>query len=166
MWTLKKKINFVIYKMFAAWLPTGQRCPAAKKIRYHFAKRVCTLGKDVNIERNAFFTPEVVVGDRSGIGVDGEVYGPVTIGDNVMMGPEVVIYTSGHDFSRKDIPIMDQGSTPAEPVVIGSDAHQAQVAADQPSYEAAMRMAERYGLDIVEVPELKPVGCAAEGKDA
>jgi maltose O-acetyltransferase len=121
MWTVKKKLFFVFYKVFAAWLPTGQRCKPAKAIRYCFAKHVCTLGKDVNIERNAFFTPEVTVGDRSGIGVNCEVYGPVTIGENVMMGPEVVIYTSGHDFSRTNIPMMDQGSTPAEPVRIGSD---------------------------------------------
>ena len=121
MWTFQSKICYGLYKTFAAWLPTGQRCKPAKRIRYYFAKHICTLGKDVNIERNAFFTPELVVGDHSGVGVNSEVYGPVTIGDNVMMGPEVVIYTSGHDFSRTDIPIMEQGSTEVEPVVIGSD---------------------------------------------
>lgn len=121
MWTVKKKFFYILYKLFAAWLPTGQRCKPAKRIRYFFAKRVCTLGKDVNIERNAFFTPGLTVGDNSGVGVNSEVYGPVTIGENVMMGPEVVIYTSSHEFSRTDIPIMEQGSTPAEPVMIGDD---------------------------------------------
>ena len=121
MWTFKKKFFFALYKIFAAWLPTGQRCKPAKLIRYHFAKHVCQLGKNVNIERNAFFTPELTVGDHSGVGINSEIYGPVTIGAKVMMGPEVVIYTRGHEFSRTDIPIMDQGNSPAEPVTIGND---------------------------------------------
>ena len=43
-----------------------------------------------------FFTSELKFGNNSDVGIDYEVYGPVTIGENVMMGPEVVIYTSGH----------------------------------------------------------------------
>ena len=38
-----------------------------------------------------------------------------------MMGPEVIIYTSGHKFDRTDIPMIDQGFTETEPVVIGND---------------------------------------------
>lgn len=121
MWTLKKKICFAMYKAFAAWLPTGQRCKPAKVMRYHFAKHVCRLGENVNIERNAFFTPELTVGDNSGIGVNSEIYGPVTIGSDVMMGPEVVIYTHDHEFSRTDIPMRLQGSAPVKPVEIGDD---------------------------------------------
>lgn len=41
-----------------------------------------------------FFTSELKFGNNSDVGIDYEVYGPVTIGENVMMGPEVVIYTS------------------------------------------------------------------------
>lgn len=43
-----------------------------------------------------FFTSELKFGNNFDVGIDYEVYGPVTIGENVMMGPEVVIYTSGH----------------------------------------------------------------------
>ena len=38
-----------------------------------------------------------------------------------MMGPEVVIYTSGHRYDRTDIPMMEQGGTEPEPVTIGND---------------------------------------------
>jgi long-chain acyl-CoA synthetase len=42
-------------------------------------------------------------------------------GDNVMMGPEVVVYTSGHCFDRTDIPMAEQGSTSPRAVTIGND---------------------------------------------
>ena len=122
MWTRKKKILFVLYKITAAWLPISQRSKLAKKIRVFWAKRiVSSLGDCANIERGAIFGPQVSVGNRSGIGVNCELYGPVIIGNDVMMGPDVVIYTSGHKFDRIDVPMMDQGSIAPKPVRIGND---------------------------------------------
>lgn len=121
MWTVKTKLFFVLYQVSAAWLPISQRCVLAKKMRVFWAKRIANCGENVNIERLAYFTPGLTLGDRSGMGIRCEAYGPVTIGKNVMMGPEVVIYTSGHRFDRTDIPMMDQGSTETRPVTIGDD---------------------------------------------
>ena len=122
MWTLKKKICFVLYKLTAAPLPKSQRSRIAKKLRGFWAKRILnSMGANVNIEKNAYFTPELSIGDNSGVGIDCEVYGPVKIGANVMMGPEVVIYTSGHKFDRIDIPMMEQGSTEKRAVEIKDD---------------------------------------------
>ena len=121
MWTAKSKILFILYRITAAWLPISQRSGFAKKFRSFWAKRIAQCGKDVNIERHAVFTPGLTLGDRSGVGIDCEVYGPVTIGKDVMMGPEVVIYTSGHRFDRTDIPMMGQDFTDPEPVTIGND---------------------------------------------
>lgn len=87
-----------------------------------WAKRIISsLGDYANIEHGAIFGPQVSVGNRSGIGVNCELYGPVTIGNDVMMGPDVVIYTSGHKFDRIDVPMMDQGSIEPKPVRIGND---------------------------------------------
>ena len=122
MWTKGKKIKFLLYRMTGYWLPESRHSSFAKKVRQFWAKRIVKMcGKNVNIERGAVFGPEISIGDRSGIGVNCELYGPVTIGKDVMMGPEVIIYTSGHNFSRMDVPMMDQGSTPSEPVTIGDD---------------------------------------------
>lgn len=122
MWTVKTKILFVLYQLLAAWLPQSYHFKPARLVRVFFAKMVLTkCGKDVNIEHNARFTPGVELGNRSGIGIDCEITGPVKIGDNVMMGPEVIIYTSGHKFDLTDIPMMDQGSTEPKPVIIGDD---------------------------------------------
>jgi maltose O-acetyltransferase len=121
MWTTKSKIVFILYRITAAWLPISQRSRLAKSLRVFWARKMIRCGNAVNIEKNAYFTPGLSLGDNSGIGIDCEVYGPVTIGKNVMMGPEVVIYTSGHKFDRTDIPMIEQGSTDAEPVTIGDD---------------------------------------------
>ena len=122
MWTKKKKILFIFYKMTAQWLPISQRARIAKKVRGFWAKRIAAkFGKNVNIERGAVFGPLLEIGDHSGIGINCEVYGPVKIGENVMMGPEVVIYTSGHRHDRTDVPMIEQGSDEVRPVTIGND---------------------------------------------
>ena len=122
MWTIGKKIAYILYRMTAAWLPISQRSSFAKWCRRFWAKRVLkNCGKKVNIERGAVFGPGVELGDYSGIGINCELYGSVTIGKHVMMGPEVVIYTSGHRFDRTDVPMMEQGSTEPRAVSIGDD---------------------------------------------
>lgn len=103
-------------------MPESRRLSLAKKIRGFFSKKIVAYqGEHINIEKKAAFTPELKIGDWSGIGVNCEVNGPVTIGKYVMMGPEVVIYTSGHNFERTDIPMQQQGSSETKPVVIEDD---------------------------------------------
>ena len=122
MWNLRRKIYFALYKLSASWLPISQRSRLSKKLRTFWAKRiVCHAGKNVNIERGAVFTPGLSIGDNSGIGIRCEVYGNVTIGNDVMMGPEVVIYTSGHAHERTDVSMRLQGDSEERPVVIGND---------------------------------------------
>lgn len=122
MWTIKTKILFVLYRMFASWLPKTDHFKPGGWLRRQFAKMIATsCGKGVNIEKGASFTPGLSIGDRSGVGIDCELTGPITIGRDVMMGPEVIIYTSGHKFDRTDISMMDQGFTETKPVTIGND---------------------------------------------
>ncbi len=129
MWDLKKKICYVLYIVFAKNLPLSRRFKFAKHARNFFAKRILkSAGREINIEKGAFFTPGVSLGDYSGIGVNCELNassvcgeGEIIIGDHVMMGPECVIYTTSHIFDRTDIPMMEQGSTAGRNVVIGND---------------------------------------------
>ena len=122
MWTTKKKILFILYKFTASWLPISQRSKLSKKFRVFWARRIAkSVEKNVNIERNVEFGPMLEIGDNSGVGIRCEIYGPVKIGNDVMMGPDVVCYTSGHKFDRTDITMIEQGSTEAEPITIGND---------------------------------------------
>ena len=122
MWTLKKKILYFLYKLTAAWLPISPHFPPAKKLRAFWAKCIVKeCGKNVNIERFASFTPGLSIGDNSGVGIHSEMNGVVSIGRDVMMGPEVVVYTTRHKHDRTDISMMFQGMDTPAPVTIGND---------------------------------------------
>lgn len=62
----------------------------------------------------------IFIGSGSGLGINCSVHGPLKIGDNVMMGPNVTILTHTHIIDRTDIPMGQQGMRIAE-VVIGND---------------------------------------------
>ena len=62
----------------------------------------------------------ISIGSGSGLGVNCSVHGPLRIGDNVMMGPEVTILTHTHNIERTGIPMGQQGMRVAE-VVVGND---------------------------------------------
>ena len=122
MWSFKTKIWYILYTMFGAWLPGSSHLKPAGSIRRFFAKRIAaSVGKNVNIEKHAYFTPGLKIGNNSGVGIRCEVNGPVTIGNDVMMGPEVVIYTSAHAHDRTDITMIEQGFEEVKPVTIGND---------------------------------------------
>jgi maltose O-acetyltransferase len=80
-------------------------------------------GKQINIEQGANFGTgrDISIDDYSGIGVNCSVRGPLIIGKNVMMGPEVIILTSLHGFDRIDIPMTQQDSSLKKKVIIGND---------------------------------------------
>lgn len=122
MWTNQKKLAFFLYCLTAKYLPKSQHSSFAKRVRYFWAKKIVKkAGKNVNIERGAVFGPDMEIGDNSGVGINCEIFGPVKIGDNVMMGPEVICYTSGHRFERTDIPMIAQGVSENHPIIIGND---------------------------------------------
>ena len=122
---IMKYISLLLYYGFAQFLPasTNRYFMWCRSIRRFFAARCFDkCGKDVNIEKGAKFGmgTGVIIGDGSGIGVNCSIHGPLTIGDNVMMGPDVVILTSNHNFANIDIPMSKQGFS-LKPVVIGND---------------------------------------------
>jgi maltose O-acetyltransferase len=63
----------------------------------------------------------ISIGNNSGLGINCNIRGPLEIGDNVMMGPDVLILTSRHNTSRVDIPMCKQGDLPKQKVTIGND---------------------------------------------
>lgn len=92
---------------FARWL----RIKTAKKF-------IIGIGEKSNIEKGANVSEQTKIGCRSGVGVNAVFQGKVTIGDDVMMGPECIIYTRNHKFSDLDKPMNKQGYSDIEEVVI------------------------------------------------
>lgn len=100
---------------FGGWAQPVRRCVCRGLFR--------SCGRGVNIEKGAYFGDgsELEIGDHSGIGTGAWVSGPVSIGRDVMMGPEVLIITRNHRFDALDVPMRVQGWAEARPVVIGDD---------------------------------------------
>ena len=120
----KRKIGAALYYMVAQHLPpsySGVKI-GQKALRGFCGKlMLASCGKDVNIEKNAYFSPKVSLGDYSGIGVNARIHGACIIGSHVMMGEDCIIITRNHRFDRVDIPMMEQGFSEEQPVVIEDD---------------------------------------------
>ena len=123
---LLKLACLMLYYSFAKYLPASNN-----RIGYvaRYVRRVIchpifrSSGRNINIERGAYFGTgsEIEIGDNSGIGVRCEVCRPVSIGSNVMMGPDVIVLTTSHTFDRIDVPIRQQGRLPSKKVLIADD---------------------------------------------
>ena len=122
---IKKLICLVAYYGFARFLPasTSPLTHWTRGIRRFVCYPIFDhCGKNVNIERGANFSTGggISIGSGSGLGINCAVHGPLKIGDNVMMGPDVSILTHTHNIERTDIPMGQQGMRVSE-VVIGND---------------------------------------------
>lgn len=125
---MKRIVCLLIYKLFLAWLPSTNGSflgnKLIRKVRSSIAGGCFDKhGKNINVEKKADFGKGdgISIGDNSGLGVNCEVRGPLVIGANVMMGPDVRIMTSKHNTSRTDIPMCQQGDLPKQQVTIGND---------------------------------------------
>lgn len=65
--------------------------------------------------------PDLVIGENSGIGEYSKIMPGVIIGDNVMMGPKCFFCTRNHEYTRTDIPMIQQGFQEQRPIKIGND---------------------------------------------
>lgn len=121
---IKRTVCRKFYFSIANKLPpsAGHKGNKYKKIRYFFAKRfVAKCGVDVNFEKHSGFNPELEIGDRSGVGYNSALSGRIIIGNDVMMGPNVVMRTYSHAHDRLDIPMNQQGFEPEVVMHIGDD---------------------------------------------
>jgi len=89
--------------------------------RFLASHMIDKCGKNINIERGAKFNRNISIGDNSGIGHKSSVAPYTTIGKNVMIAPEVIMYSQNHKIDRVDIPMCEQGFGEIEPITIGDD---------------------------------------------
>lgn len=118
----------MLYLGFARWLPATDNAMPGKDIFRRFRSIVgkrCLdkAGQNVNIEHMADFGTGIgmEIGNNSGLGINCRVRGPLKIGNDVMMGPDVVILSGGHVFDRTDIPMRLQGGKKSQTTIIGDD---------------------------------------------
>lgn len=114
-----------LYYAIAIHLPaTNNFFNIGGALRVSLCKRIFRkCGKNVNIEKGARFGIgiNVELGDYSGIGINAVIPSDAQIGKYVMMGPNCYIINCSHVFDSTDKPMMFQGNTPKESVIIEDD---------------------------------------------
>lgn len=124
--SIKQLIYLMIWHLAARHLP-GTNAPAGrvfKRVRFIVCRTLfkeCGVNVDIGRKTNFGSGRHISIGDNSGIGVNAFIEGPVKIGKNVMMGPDVIMITKNHEFSRIDIPVNLQGNRDKKPIRIGDD---------------------------------------------
>ena len=121
-----KIIRYACYFLYAAlfrftpeiYRPYSLFFPAIRRLLVLIFAERC--GRNLRVKHNADISPHIEIGDDSELGQNCVIYGGVTLGSNVLMGPGVRIITRNHRFSDPSIPIRIQGETFA-PVKIGDD---------------------------------------------
>lgn len=122
---IKKNISFIIYRMIAYYLPNSDIYffgLISKKIRGFLVKKIIVeCGENINIQNKAIFSTKIKLGNNSGIGKRCNISAYTSIGDDVMMGEDVIIYTRNHSTYMTDIPMNKQGFKKFQDVIIGND---------------------------------------------
>lgn len=125
---MKRIFGIILYYSLLRYLPVTCRDSLFFKLVRLLRSGIAGMcfekcGKSINIEAGANFGSgtQIAIGNNSGIGVRCNVRGPLKIGDDVMMGPEVIILGGGHNHDRIDIPMRLQGSPTSKLTQIGND---------------------------------------------
>ncbi|KKH16919.1 acyltransferase [Methanosarcina mazei] len=128
---MKQIIRYIclfIYYSLATHLPVSynyQPCTFGlpKKIRYALCRHLFRqCGENVNVEKGASFGSGrgIMIGNNSGLGIN-SIVEKATIGNNVMMGRDVIIMSNSHKYEDCNVPMIFQGIKPVKEVIIGDD---------------------------------------------
>jgi maltose O-acetyltransferase len=123
---LKKNFRFLSYFLYMAifrhtpssYRPYALFFPAVRGFLVRQFLDQC--GQSIIVEEEADISPHISLGERSGFGIRCMIQGNVVIGRNVMMGPDVKIYSRNHVYAALDIPMQEQGVISYK-AVIGDD---------------------------------------------
>lgn len=124
---ITKFIYLLLYYSFARHLPISyepQSLKLSKPIRGFLCCRIFDeCGENINVEKGAHFGDGkfIKIGNNSDLGINSVIQRHVTIGNDVMMGRDVIIMTNSHETSNVLIPIRLQGAKDVRPVIIGND---------------------------------------------
>jgi maltose O-acetyltransferase len=123
---IRRAFFIFLYYAFASKLPEagmpggglGQwlRLACVRRMTRH-----CGSGVRIGVGARFGSGAKLSIGNNSSLGDNARLLGEITIGDNVMMGPDVAIMTYNHGSADVTRPMIEQGVTPIDPVVIGDD---------------------------------------------
>ena len=97
---------------------------SSQKLRNFLARQlIADFGTSVRVNPKANFGSgmRVSVGNNCNLSEGLNVIGDLTLGDDVMMGPEVVFISYNHAVDDLEVPMRAQGATDSKPIVVGND---------------------------------------------
>lgn len=118
---------FFYYSFFCFLLVSST--PLCGRVFEFLRQKICSrifleLKSHANIEQYAHFGTgfKIKIGTYSSIGKNCKVPNNIQIGDYVMMGNNVTIFSSTHNFEKIDVPMLKQGiSSRKEPFIMEDD---------------------------------------------
>ena len=86
-------------------------------------KMLKSAGQGLRVARHANIASgaRISIGDNCGLAEGLRVIGDVTAGDDLMLGPEVVMISYNHEYSDLNTPMRVQGASDSRPITIGND---------------------------------------------
>lgn len=109
---MRRKLYYTLYLGFLRntpedWRPYALFFPALR--RWFVSNYLLECGKNLRVKSGAEISPDCKVGNYSELGSRCIIQANVHIGDYVIMGPDVKIYSRNHEFGDIDRPISVQG---------------------------------------------------------
>lgn len=115
----------IIYYGFASKLPSSYVAKTSfpKRLRAWCGRFLLDrCGKNINIEKNVQIRwGGIVLGDNSSFGEGSVIGGHTVVGNNVMIGRELLTIPRNHRIDSVDIPMIQQGFTPMQKILIDDD---------------------------------------------
>jgi maltose O-acetyltransferase len=123
---LLRSIYLVLYYGVVTHLPVTD-APFGRVfqwLRNALAKRlIANFGRSVRVNQKANFGSgrRIEVGDNCNLPGGLKVIGDLKLGNDVMMGPDVVFISYNHEASDLTLPMRAQGATESRPIQVGDD---------------------------------------------
>lgn len=124
--TVSRLVAYVLYYAVFSRLPRsyapGGR--VARRLRGWAARHLLEhAGAEINVEKGASFGSGrgIRVGDRAGLGIDCDLHGTISLGDDVMMGPRCTMLSRDHEFADVEVPMNQQGFGVDRPIHVQAD---------------------------------------------
>lgn len=93
----------------------GEKCYFARQTHFRGLKNI-SFGSQVSIGSGSYFFADqgsIHIGSKTSFNINSQVNasvgGAIHIGNNCLIGPNVVIHSSNHRYGSRDIPIREQG---------------------------------------------------------
>tara|TARA_R110001583_G_scaffold62493_2_gene183721 strand:- start:7302 stop:7841 length:540 start_codon:yes stop_codon:yes gene_type:complete len=119
-----KNIVIVVYYVFLQFLPMK---PFPFYSVGYYLRRIAAralfkhTGKEIVVKSRCYFGDgsRLSVGDFSQLSQGGRFNGTISIGEYVLMGPDVIMMATSHEYEEIDIPIMLQGEAEEREIRVG-----------------------------------------------